>query len=48
LGKWSGVVTVPGGTDTQIDFELKKVAGKYLMDTDVMKQFKTHLIFICK
>jgi hypothetical protein len=46
LGKWSGVVKVPGGTDTQIDFELKKVAGKYLIESDVMKQFKTQSDFL--
>ena len=46
LGKWSGVVKVPGGTDTQIDWELKKVAGKYLMESDVMKQFKTKSDFL--
>lgn len=46
LGKWSGVVTVPGGTDTQIDWEIKKVAGTYLMESDVMKQFKSRSDFL--
>lgn len=40
LGMWSGVLSVPGGTDLQIDWEIKKVAGKYLMESDAMKQFK--------
>ena len=46
LGKWSGVVKVPGGTDTEIDWEVKKVQGKYLMESDVMKQFKTQSDFL--
>lgn len=46
LGKWSGSVKVPGGTDTQIDWEIKKEAGRYIMESDVMKQFKTKSDFL--
>lgn len=46
LGKWSGVVMVPGGTDTPIDWEIKKVEETYLMESDVMKQFKSKSDFL--
>ncbi len=46
LGKWSGVVKVPGGTDTPIEWELQKISGRYLMKSNVMKQFKTKSDFL--
>lgn len=46
LGNWTGIVKVPDGTDTPIDWEIKKVAGKYIMESDVMKQFKTQSDFL--
>lgn len=46
LGKWAGVVKVPDGTDTPIDWEIRNVAGKYVMESNVMKQFKTQSDFL--
>lgn len=41
LGNWSGILYVPGGTNTTIDWVIKIVNGKYQMESDVFKQFKT-------
>lgn len=46
LGKWSGTVIVPGGTDTDIDWEIIKVKDGYQMIADVMKQFKSKSDFL--
>jgi hypothetical protein len=46
LGKWTGVVKVPGGTDMQIDWEIKKTVGKYIMESELMKQLKTKSDFL--
>jgi hypothetical protein len=46
LGKWTGTVVVPGGTDTGIEWEIKNENGTYVMVSDVMKQFKTTSDFL--
>jgi len=46
LGKWSGTVIVPGGSNTDIDWEIIKVKDGYQMISDVMKQFKSKSDFL--
>jgi uncharacterized protein involved in tolerance to divalent cations len=46
LGKWSGIVRVPEGTDVDIDWEIKKINGRYIMESDIMKQFKLQSDFL--
>ncbi len=40
LGIWKGTIKVPGGTDVDIQWEIKKLNGKYRMESEIMRQFK--------
>ncbi|MES2774581.1 MAG: alpha/beta hydrolase-fold protein [Bacteroidota bacterium] len=46
LGKWSGLLVVPGGMNLSIDWEIVKVNGGYQMVSDMMKQFKSKSDFL--
>ncbi|MBC7948232.1 MAG: hypothetical protein H7Y42_10165 [Chitinophagaceae bacterium] len=46
LGKWRGILKVPGGTDTPIAWEIKKVNGRYVMDSRIMDQFNSKSDFL--
>lgn len=39
LGKWAGTLIVPGGMDTDIQWEIKKVNGQYVLVMNVMNSF---------
>ncbi len=41
MGKWKGTVFVPGGSNTDITWEIKKVNDKYVMDARVMNEFNS-------
>ena len=47
LGKWSGVVIVPGGTNMEVNWEIKKNNGRYQMESDIIKAgFKSKSDFL--
>ncbi|MFZ4619780.1 MAG: alpha/beta hydrolase [Bacteroidota bacterium] len=39
LGKWKGTLIVPGGMDTDIEWEIKRDRGRYIMIMNVMNSF---------
>lgn len=46
LGKWAGVLNVPGGTNLEIEWEILSTNNKYEMISDMMKQFKVKSDFL--
>ncbi|MBA4849220.1 alpha/beta hydrolase [Emticicia sp. BO119] len=46
LGKWSGRVKVPNGEDMLIDFEIKHLNNKYVMQSTIMNSFKINSDFL--
>ncbi|MEI9909859.1 MAG: alpha/beta hydrolase-fold protein [Bacteroidota bacterium] len=46
MGKWKGTLYVPGGMDTDIVWEIKKVNDKYIMDARIMDQFNSRSDFL--
>jgi enterochelin esterase-like enzyme len=46
LGKWSGTLKVPNGEDLQIDFEIRNVNNKYVMQSTIMNSFKMNSDFL--
>ncbi|HVG15779.1 MAG TPA: alpha/beta hydrolase-fold protein [Chitinophagaceae bacterium] len=45
-GKWKGLVQVPGGTSISIEWEIREVNGKYIMDSRVMDEFNSTSDFL--
>ncbi|MEI9808167.1 MAG: alpha/beta hydrolase-fold protein [Bacteroidota bacterium] len=46
LGKWRGTLIVPGGTDTDIAWEIKKTGDKYVMISRIMDAFNVTSDFL--
>ncbi len=46
MGKWKGTLFVPGGEDMSITWEIKKSAGKYIMDARVNDEFNSQSDFL--
>ncbi|WP_165372266.1 alpha/beta hydrolase [Emticicia agri] len=46
LGVWSGKLKVPNGEDLLIDFEIKQINNKYVMQSTIMNSFKINSDFL--
>lgn len=48
MGKWKGTLFVPGGTDMDITWEIKKINDKYVLDARVADAFndRSHFLLV--
>lgn len=46
MGKWKGVLFVPGGENMSITWEIKKINDKYIMDARMMDEFNVRSDFL--